>query len=166
MSAAECADETATGASTAIVAILGEGGILSALNLGDSFLMVVRDGVARSEDIVHYFDCLFQLALESSDQPINGTIMNVEVISGDTIVLGSDGVFDNLTEDAVCDIIKEGSTSNIIASVISLESRRIGDDLTAETHYAKEAKKNRYEQYSSGLGGKVDDVSCVVVKCS
>jgi len=168
LSAAECADETATGASTAIVASLGEDGILSALNLGDSFLMVVRDGevVARSEDIVHYFDCPFQLALESPDRPIDGTIMNVEVIPGDTIVLGSDGVFDNLTEDAVCDIIKEGSTPNIIASVISLESRRIGDDLTAETPYAKEAKKNRYEQYSSGLGGKVDDVSCVVVKCS
>lgn len=168
LSAAELADISATGASTALVASLGEDGKLSAVNLGDSFLMVVRDGevVARSKDIVHYFDCPYQLSMESPDRPIDGTIMDVEIIPGDTIVLGSDGVFDNLTEDAVCDIIKEGSTANMIANVISLESRRVGDDTTAETPYATEAKKNRYEEYSDGLGGKVDDVSCVVVKCS
>lgn len=168
LSAAEFADETATGASTALVASVGEDGVLRALNLGDSYLMVVRDGgvVARSDEIVHYFDCPFQLSAESPDRPVDGTVMNVEVIPGDTIVLGSDGVFDNLTDKAICDIIEEGPSANIIASVISLESRRIGDDPTAETPYAKEAKKAKYEEYSTGLGGKVDDVSCVVVRCS
>jgi len=168
LSAAELADKGATGASTALVASVGDDGFLRAVNLGDSFLMVVRDGevVARSEDIVHYFDCPYQLAEECPDRPIDGTTMNVEVKPGDTIVLGSDGVFDNLTEDAVCDIIKEGSGPNVLANIISLESRRVGDDSTAETPYAKEAKKNKYEEYSNGLGGKVDDVSCVVVKCS
>jgi len=166
--AAELADETATGASTALVASLGEDGFLRALNLGDSYLLVVRDGgvVARSDEIVHFFDCPFQLSVDSPDRPVDGTIMNVEVIPGDTIVMGSDGVFDNLTEKAICDIVEEGPSASVIASVISLESRRIGDDPTAETPYAKEAKKNQYEEYSSGLGGKVDDVSCVVVRCS
>jgi len=166
--AAELADKTATGASTAIVASLGEDGFLRALNLGDSYLLVVRDGgvVARSDEIVHFFDCPFQLSVDSPDRPVDGTVMNVEVIPGDTIVLGSDGVFDNLTEKAICDIVEEGPSASIIASVISLESRRIGDDPEAETPYAKEAKKNEYEEYSSGLGGKVDDVSCVVVRCS
>jgi len=166
--AAELADETATGASTAIVASLGEDGFLRVLNMGDSYLLVVRDGrvVARSDEIVHYFDCPFQLSVDSPDRPVDGTVMNVEVIPGDTIVLGSDGVFDNLTEKAICDIVEEGPSASVIASVISLESRRIGDDPEAETPYAKEAKKAQYEEYSSGLGGKVDDVSCVVVRCS
>jgi len=171
LSAAELADETATGASTAIVASLGEDGILKALNMGDSCLLVVRDGevFAQSKDIVHYFDCPYQLAAESPDRPIDGTTLKTELKPGDTIVMGSDGVFDNLTKDAICDIVKTGSSAKAIASTISLESRRIGDDPNAITPYAQEAKKIRYEgyeEYSDGLGGKVDDVSCVVVKCS
>jgi len=168
LSAAELADETATGASTAVVASLGEDGILKALNMGDSCLVVVRNGevVAQTQDIVHYFDCPYQLAAESPDRPIDGTTLKTKVEPGDTIVMGSDGVFDNLTTDAICDIVKEGPSAKAIAATISLESRRIGDDPTAKTPYAKEAKRNRYEDYKDGLGGKVDDISCVVVRCS
>lgn len=171
LKAAELADEKATGASTAVVASLGEDGILKALNMGDSCLLLVRDGkvVAQSEDIVHYFDCPYQLAAESPDRPIDGTTLKTEVIPGDTIVMGSDGVFDNLTKDAICDIVKEGSSAKAIANTISFESRRIGDDPTAITPYAKEAKNIRdggYEDYKDGLGGKVDDISCVVVRCT
>ena len=59
-----------------------------------------------------------------------------------------------------------GSSPGVIANVLSLESRRIGDDPKAETPYAKLAKKNKYEDYPDGVGGKVDDISCIVVKCS
>jgi len=167
LDAAEIADSTATGASTALVASLGEDGFLRALNLGDSYLLVIRNGdiVARTKESIHYFDCPYQLAEECPDRPRDGTTLNVEILSGDTIVLGSDGVFDNLTDETICDIVVRDSSAASIAKNISDESRAIGSNPTAETPYAKLAKKNKYEEYASGLGGKVDDISCIVVKC-
>ena len=44
LEAKELADEEATGASTAVVASIGEDNVLRALNLGDSVCLVLRDG--------------------------------------------------------------------------------------------------------------------------
>lgn len=169
LAAAELADDAATGASTAIVASMGEDGFLRVLNVGDSTLLVIRNGIvaSKSKEIVHYFDCPYQLSSDSPDRPKDGTIMNVEIVPGDVIVTGSDGIFDNLSDEAICEIVssKKGSTMSL-AKRITDESRKISLDTEAATPYAKLAKRNRYPEYKSGLGGKVDDISCVVVRCT
>ena len=48
----------------------------------------------------------------------------MEVKSGDTIVMGSDGVFVNLTKDAICNIDKEGSSVKVIANTISFDQQQ------------------------------------------
>jgi protein phosphatase PTC7 len=78
-------------------------------------------------------------------------------------------VFDNL-EDT--DIIQFTLDSNIkskpalIAQKIVAESRKVSLDPEAPTPYAKQAKRNRYQNYATGLGGKLDDISCIVVSIS
>ena len=64
LEAKKLADGEGTGASTAVVASIGEDNVLRALNLGDSVCLVLRDGAvaARTREIVHYFDCPYQLA--------------------------------------------------------------------------------------------------------
>eukprot|EP00566_Odontella_aurita_P009644 CAMPEP_0113577850 /NCGR_PEP_ID=MMETSP0015_2-20120614/29116_1 /TAXON_ID=2838 /ORGANISM="Odontella" /LENGTH=514 /DNA_ID=CAMNT_0000481513 /DNA_START=761 /DNA_END=2305 /DNA_ORIENTATION=+ /assembly_acc=CAM_ASM_000160 len=167
--AAEYADVAATGASTAVVGSIGEDGVLRALNLGDCAIVVLRDGkvAARTKEITHYFDCPYQLGEDSPDRPIDGTTLKTEVYPGDVIVAGSDGIFDNLLDNEIWDLVASSNgKASIIAKSIIDESRAVSLDTEAPTPYAKLAKKNRYPNYQSGLGGKVDDISCVVIKCT
>jgi protein phosphatase PTC7 len=171
LSAAEYADVSATGASTAVIASIGDDDVMRSLCLGDSVIMVIRDGsvVAKTKETLHYFDCPYQLSEDSPDRPRDGTILSTKLVPGDIVVAGSDGVFDNL-EDT--DIIQFTLDSNIkskpalIAQKIVAESRKVSLDPEAPTPYAKQAKRNRYQNYATGLGGKLDDISCIVVSIS
>ncbi|KAL7574607.1 hypothetical protein ACA910_002960 [Epithemia clementina (nom. ined.)] len=165
------ADATSTGASTAIVASITEDGYLRALNLGDSACIVVRNGkvAARTREISHYFDCPYQLSNESPDKPRDGTKLNIELMRGDTIVMGSDGVFDNLSDAEIVDLVtvsldRPNVKPSYLAKKISDQSRKVSLNGKAATPYAKQAKKNGDPDFADGVGGKVDDVSCVVVR--
>jgi protein phosphatase PTC7 len=164
--AADYANRAATGASTAVVGRVGTDGFLRVLNIGDSVCLVVRNNnvVTRTKDIVHYFDCPYQLSEDSPDRAQDGTRLNFEVIPGDVILMGLDGVFDNLDDKAIIDTIAAvPQHSSVIARCIVDLSRKVSLDDNAETPYAKLAKCNGFEDYQTGLGGKVEDVSCVVV---
>jgi protein phosphatase PTC7 len=167
-SAAAYADGAATGASTAVVASIGENGFLQALNVGDSYCIVVRDGkiTAKTREISHYWECPYQLSEDSPDRPRDGTKLNVELVPGDIIIMGSDGVFDNVDDDMLLDLIaKSPAKATALAKKICDLSRKQYMDKNSETPYAKQAQRRGDPDYRSGLGGKVDDVSCVVVVC-
>ena len=167
--AAAVADKSATGASTAIVASLSETGKLSVLNVGDSYCYVIREGkvFSKSKEIVHYFECPYQLSEDSPDRPKDGTKLNVYVQPGDIILMGTDGVFDNLSDEKILNAVAESpkKASRIAKTLVDL-SRAVSLDSDAVTPFAKLAKRNGFEEYESGLGGKLDDISCVVVRCS
>ena len=171
LSAAEYADVSATGASTAVVASIGDDDIMRSLCLGDSTLIVIRNGsiFSKTKETTHYFDCPYQLSEDSPDRPKDGTILITKLLPGDIIVTGSDGVFDNLGTDDIIRIVsdeKSNSKPALLAQKIAAESRKVSLDTEAPTPYAKQAKRNRYQAYASGLGGKVDDISCIVVNIS
>ena len=199
----DLADSEATGASTALVANVGkyyyvyicmyicmyvyptysiyscaidEDNTLRVLNVGDCRLIVIRDGIisAKTKEIVHYFDCPYQLSVDSPDKPKDGTKLQVQLMKGDIVIAGSDGIFDNITEKRICKIVNanlwssaSSSSSGItrIAKMIADEARKISFDPNAETPYAVTAKRY-YEEYSDGVGGKLDDVSCIVARCT
>ena len=167
--AASYADGAATGASTAVVASVGEDGFLQALNVGDSCCMIIRDGkvAAKTREISHYWECPYQLSEDSPDQPKDGTKLNVELVSGDLLIMGSDGIFDNLDDDALLDIvaISPSPKPTPLAKQICDVSRRVSLDTTSATPYSKQAKRRGDADYRDGLGGKLDDVCCIVVVC-
>lgn len=166
--AADYADEKATGASTAVVGSVSADGRLSVLNVGDSYCYVIRDGkvAVKSKEIVHFFECPYQLSEDSPDRPKDGTKLNTNVQTGDVILMGSDGLFDNLSDDV---ILRTVASVPARASVISRKlvdlSRTVSLDVEADTPFAKLAKRAGFEGYENGRGGKVDDISCVVVCC-
>jgi protein phosphatase PTC7 len=162
---AETANQIATGASTAVVASIGEDGFLRAVNVGDSTCIVVRNGkvVAKTKEISHYFECPYQLSVDSPDKPRDGTKLNIELVPGDIIFMASDGVFDNLSEMEVAEMIVKEKQLSQMAKRVSDMSRKVSQDRNAKTPYAKLAQKYGDPDYQSGLGGKLDDVSCVVV---
>jgi protein phosphatase PTC7 len=170
--AKKLADVEATGASTAVIASIGEDNILRALNIGDSVCLVLRNGAvaARTREIIHYFDCPYQLGDDSPDRPSDGTTLQAEIFGGDIIVAGSDGVFDNLSDADVCEIVNSfgpRTKSAMIAKKIVDRSRTVSLDTNSVTPYSTVARgKTGYAAYKNGRGGKVDDISCLVVKAS
>lgn len=165
--AAEIADSTATGASTAMVGSISKDGFLRVLNLGDSTCVVVRDGkvAAKSREISHYFDCPYQLSVDSPDRPRDGTKMNLELLKGDVVVMASDGVFDNMTEEQVAELVGVPSKPPaVIAKRIAEQARKLSSNKLVETPYAKMAQRFGDADYLEGLGGKVDDISCIAVR--
>ena len=166
LTAAKIADASATGASTALVASIDSGNNLSLLNVGDCSLLVLRNGKVekRSKELTHFFDCPYQLSSDSVDRPRDGTCLTFKLASGDVVIAGSDGVFDNITDDDVASLASGGG-ADAVAGKIAKRAREVSLDTKAVTPYAKASKKNGVEKYRSGKGGKVDDVCVVVVEC-
>ena len=180
------------GSSTAcIVQIDLETGALDSANLGDSGFVVIRDGqvVMRSEFQEHFFDCPFQLAslrfVPETDQATDAAVLTGQVQTGDLIVVGSDGLFDNVPIDdillTVHAIGDEGSVSKAgaIAEALGEVAFANSQDPEYESPYALEARKQGYElsffekiqaaKFTEGglqlgqiNGGKADDISVVV----
>eukprot|EP00977_Amphora_coffeiformis_P012542 scaffold3122_cov140-Amphora_coffeaeformis.AAC.8 len=120
----------------------------------------------RGFKISHFFECPYQLSVDSPDKPRDGTKLNIELVRGDLIVMGSDGIFDNLSDDEILEAIEKVNTPKLgqIAKRLADRSRKVSLNRRAETPYAKQAKKNGDPDYADGVGGKLDDVSCIVVR--
>lgn len=72
---------------------------------GDSGFLLARKGrrIFRSEPLQHFFDCPFQFAAspefsENTDHVESALVVELEMLPGDVIVAGTDGVWDNLPE--------------------------------------------------------------------
>lgn len=112
----ESKDPSLIGSSTACILVFNrESRLIHTANLGDSGFVVVRDNkiVHRSQEQCHYFNAPFQLAIvptranvnESndemssfSDSPEAAAVSTFELIEGDFVVIGTDGLWDNLSE--------------------------------------------------------------------
>jgi serine/threonine protein phosphatase PrpC len=74
-----------------------------AANVGDSCFMVVRRGrvLFRSPSQQHEFNFPFQLGGEGSDKVSDAQCFMVPVQVGDVVVMGTDGLFDNVFDKDV-----------------------------------------------------------------
>lgn len=72
---------------------------MSIANLGDCCLIVIRSNeiVFRTDEMQHAFNFPLQLGTHSRDEPMKDAARyDVDVMKGDIVVLGSDGLMDNL----------------------------------------------------------------------
>ncbi|TKY69885.1 phosphatase 2C 55 [Spatholobus suberectus] len=97
----------AKGSSTACIVALTDKG-LHAINLGDSGFIVVRDGCTIFQSPVQQHDFNFTYQLESgndADLPSSGEVFTIPVASGDVVIAGTDGLFDNLYNSKITAIV-------------------------------------------------------------
>lgn len=95
------------GSSTCLLALLHDS-TLSIANLGDCCLLIVRGGeiIFRTDEMQHAFNFPLQLGTHSRDEPMkDAQRYDVSVSKGDIVVLGSDGLMDNLVSCARRDTI-------------------------------------------------------------
>jgi len=91
------------GSCTACVATL-QSVFLQVAWLGDSGAMLLRDGVIhrRFQPQQHKFNQPYQLChKENSDSPDDVGLWDVVVLEGDILIMGTDGLFDNLIESQI-----------------------------------------------------------------
>lgn len=154
----------AQGSSTAcIIALTSKG--LHAINLGDSGFVVVRDGHTIFESLVqqHGFNFPYQLQSGSgADLPSSGQVFTVAVRTGDVIVVGTDGLFDNLYKDEIAALVRDavnaGFKAEATAKKIADIARQRALDSKRQTPFADAAQEAGFQYY----GGKLDDLTVVV----
>eukprot|EP01031_Cornospumella_fuschlensis_P040989 gene40989-49999_t len=126
----ECKARNITGSCTACIASLdSKSSVMTVYNLGDSGLLLLRKGgqgyslVYKSASTYHDFNTPYQLgfsAFESDnnlffDSPSAGTTSCLHVQEGDIVVLGSDGLWDNLYDEEIISTVNsfyESFTAN------------------------------------------------------
>lgn len=85
-------------------------GHLHTANIGDSGCLVVREGrvVHRSPQQEHTFGCPYQLGHhESASTPDDAQLDRVRLEADDVVVLGTDGLFDNLADSEIAAVAAE-----------------------------------------------------------
>ncbi|BBN18618.1 protein phosphatase PTC7 [Marchantia polymorpha subsp. ruderalis] len=152
----------AMGSTTAVVASIS-GQTLTVVNMGDTGFLVVRDGeaVARSTPMQRGFNFPYQIG-SVGDDPFLAEVYRVPVEKGDVIILGSDGLFDNLFENQIVEIVDKllqlKSEPETVAKELANIAHKVGATQEGMSPFAKEAQAVGYS-YS---GGKMDDITAVV----
>lgn len=175
--------EKIKGSTTACVAVVDAAhGVLRTANIGDSGFMLVRGDSGRrevrhrSQQQEHEFGRPFQLGHhEHSDHPSDAMLTTFPLEPGDIIVMGSDGLWDNLSEAEILEVIEKvfstgGSAHGGAAESPTLMNRASREIVSAAYHASMD--KKRTTPYSLAAtewfdmvysGGKRDDITAVVV---
>lgn len=158
--------------------------------LGDCRAWVVRDGqvVLETEIQEHEFNQPFQLGHGEygGNWPQDATQYSADLLPGDLLVLGSDGLFDNLWQEDILEVIRtcmeegagllsqgEDGRRQVVQAIAdrltSLAARR-STNPRASTPWAIERHQRTgnplTKLWSKPLGGKTDDITTVVVGVS
>lgn len=165
------------GAATAIVALLERNGVLHVASVGDCGIRILRQGrvVFASQPQQHYFDCPYQFSSEQSGQSAaDAMVFKAELKEGDSIVMGSDGLFDNVYDRDVETTLSvfggsdEESAIRSAKALAALASKNSRDP-AYESPYSKEAIQQGLDVpwYKKILGqkltgGKMDDITVIV----
>ncbi|CAN4102734.1 unnamed protein product [Withania somnifera] len=155
---------TAKGSSTACIVALTDGG-LYAVNLGDSGFMLVRNGCAafKSPSQQHGFNFPYQLDCNNAgDSPSSAMVFKISVAPGDVLIVGTDGLFDNLYDEDISVVVFEAMeaglgpqmTAQRIAELAQLRAM----DQTKSSPFSDGAREAGFEYH----GGKLDDITVVV----
>ncbi|KAG0533974.1 hypothetical protein BDA96_04G238800 [Sorghum bicolor] len=162
MTAAACTPAAST---AAIVSLAGR--TLKWAFVGDSGFVVLRGGriLRRFRPQQHYFNCPYQLSSnQESDRLADADVGEVAAKEGDIVVLGTDGLFDNVFDAEIERIVRMGTA-------LGFAPKNMAEVMAA---FAFEAAtcRDRDTPYSSAcrtqpgrkpfIGGKPDDITVVV----
>lgn len=116
--------------------------------------------VEKSKDMLHSFNFPYQVG-SHGDDPYSAEVKTLNVSLNDTIVLASDGLWDNLETDEIVDIVREELVDlSRAAEKVAARAQEVGMRSDAETPFAKKARKSG----KKWRGGKLDDITVIVAK--
>ncbi|CAA7406240.1 unnamed protein product [Spirodela intermedia] len=160
------------GSATAIIAVLEKDGTLKIANVGDCGLRVIRKGrvIFCTSPLEHYFDCPFQLSSEALTQTYSDAVVcSVRLTVGDTVVVGSDGLFDNVFDQEIVSIVSASDDVVDAAKALADLASKHSLDSGFDSPYSLEARTRGFDvpAWKKVLGGKLtggkpDDITVIV----
>ncbi|KAL5211333.1 hypothetical protein ABZP36_022180 [Zizania latifolia] len=154
-----------SGGSTAVILSLVAGKTLKWAYIGDSAFAVFRDDklLFRSDEQQHYFNCPFQLCVDGGSPVTKATVGDIEVKEGDVVVVGTDGLFDNVFDLELQRIVQMGMvlgfSAKQLADVIAGAAYEASITSNRDTPYSVESRKRCGTSFKCG---KPDDITVVV----
>nr|XP_023888373.1 probable protein phosphatase 2C 26 isoform X2 [Quercus suber] len=152
--------------------MLERNGILKIASVGDCGLRVIREGqiIFSTSPQEHYFDCPYQLSSEVVGQTyLDAMVSSVELMEGDTIVMGSDGLFDNIFDHEIISTIDRCRDAVEAAKALANLASNHSMDSNFDSPYSLEARSKGFDvplwRKILGMkltGGKLDDITVVV----
>ncbi|MEW5318281.1 MAG: hypothetical protein WDW38_009514 [Sanguina aurantia] len=167
------------GSATACLATINtQQGQLHAANLGDSgFLLLGRSGDGgrgaldiklRTNQLEHEFGCPFQLGHHRYANSVDDAdLVTHHVVPGDVLVMGTDGLLDNLGDSEIVREVQQcltngSSPGEAVRHLVKL-AFEASMDRKRSTPYSRGATEAFDMAYS---GGKPDDITVLVAYCS
>ncbi|KAF1795061.1 PPM-type phosphatase domain [Phytophthora cactorum] len=138
----------------------------------------------RSPQQLHYFNCPFQLGFAGADlvsdvvddlargthspmrekplfeTPENGMRLRVPVLEGDLIILATDGLFDNVDEDVLLEIVRAEPDLEIMTRKLVQKAYDLSLDRSRDSPFARLAKENDL----LWGGGIPDDITIITAR--
>jgi len=159
---------------------------IEALNLGDSGYLILRPElkdqnidfsiIHKSEEQTHSFNFPFQVG-EGGDNPELAEVKLHQINLNDVIILATDGLWDNLSNEQIILILKkyydiqkeEAAKNNIeIKDPLTIQPKRASEVLTYTAEYVSLDQNyvSPFATRSKGLyrGGKHDDITVIVAQ--
>ncbi|XP_073022165.1 probable protein phosphatase 2C 26 isoform X1 [Primulina eburnea] len=172
------------GSATVAVAMLERNGTLKIANVGDCGVKVIRKDKDLGDSCPlfigqvtfstspqeHYFDCPYQLSSETVGQTfLDATVTSIELMEEDTVVMGSDGLFDNLFDQEIISIVGLYDNASDAAKALANLAHTHSKDSSFESPYSLEARVHGFDvpwwKKLLGMkltGGKLDDITVIV----
>ncbi|KAK4855900.1 hypothetical protein QYF36_012103 [Acer negundo] len=160
------------GSATIIVAMLERNGTLKVASVGDCGLRIIREGriIYSSSPQEHYFDCPYQLSSEVVTQTyLDANVSSVEMMEGDIIVMGTDGLFDNVFDHEILSTVARFSGAAEAAKALAKLAHDHSNDSNFDSPYSIEARDKGLDvplwKKILGMkliGGKLDDITVIV----
>ena len=159
------------GSTTALVAHLNDDNTLNISQVGDSNLIVIRENrvVFQTQSGTHSRDAPFAMGLGSKDN-FNKVCVDYTFFcqSGDIIIMGTDGLWDNLYPVQIIDILKttQLKSPTRMAKVLLSIAYEKSEDEEIWSPYSQTAYEagDIYDTLDLSVweGGKPDDITIVV----
>jgi protein phosphatase PTC7 len=162
----ETVASAATGGSTAVILSLAGTALSKWAYIGDSAFAVFRNGVLlhRSKRQQKRFNCPLQLnAQGSGDSIAMAKVGEITVRHGDVLVVGTDGLFDNVFDDDLQLLVLMGTALGFspknMADVITGVAYEVSRSSSRDSPYSVDSRKLRGDRRR---GGKPDDITVLV----
>tara|TARA_R100000005_G_scaffold95695_2_gene78287 strand:- start:345 stop:1094 length:750 start_codon:yes stop_codon:yes gene_type:complete len=142
---------------------------LYVVQLGDCGVLVIRNGavVYRSVEQEHLFNSPYQLG-SGTDDLDDAWRYHIDLESGDLVIFGSDGLFNNLYDNIILEVVNQFEYDEYPA-VIALTLAETAYELSVQENYWSPFSQRKYEaglinKDEKQTGGKPDDIAVVVGK--
>ena len=142
---------------------------LKIAQLGDSNLVIVRNNFVFFQTTAqqHMHDQPYQLGMDGKETADDARLYTVPVLQDDIIILGSDGLWDNLYPSQAAQIVMNmdiTKPSQMAQTLADIAYNRSHDESlwSPFTQRAYEAGMITPLEFPDSLGGKKDDITVVV----